>query len=159
MSRHYNNQFGKQGEEWVAKRLEGFGYEVERQATNHTCDIVLNGFMHIEVKSATPTNAARGKGTRWQFSLRRRGLPLDEDLLILVCYDKNLAVIGALVIPGAEVPEELTKIDISSHPWHYGGKWAKYWEDWSVVDDVWVAKGFLPAMVMEQEEPGSDIPF
>jgi hypothetical protein len=102
-------------------------------------DLLLEGVARVEVKSALRTENSNNRGSgRYQFSLRRHGLEVDEELLVLLCYeDLGEDPVAAFVIPGEAVDPERTKIDITrADPTAYTGKWAAYLEAWEEVGRV-----------------------
>jgi hypothetical protein len=143
-------ELGEMGEEWTANKLRGMGHDTKRTGSSETYDVIVNGRMRVEVKSALLTTG--NGGHRWQYSLRRNGLPFTEDLLVLLCYpDMESDPIHSFVITGSQVDEMLTKIDIThADPAMYTGRWAKYLDDWDNVERV------LPHCV---PVTGQEIPF
>lgn len=132
----YLADFGEMGERWVARELRRRGFDVTWVADRSDYDLLISGRLRAEVKAATRSNGSgNGRQSRWQFSLRRHGLPLDEELLFLLCYDDvTCDPVTVFVVPGDVLPERLSKIDITSYdPLTYRGKWARYREDWSQV--------------------------
>lgn len=133
--------FGKMGEAWVARELRRRGYAVELIGESSDYAILLEGVARVEVKSALLSNG-RGRRVRWQFSLRRRGNDVDEDLLFLLCYkDLDSDPVAVFVIPGRALSAKLSKIDVTSRdPRRYRGKWARFRDAWlevqRVVDDL-----------------------
>jgi len=93
-----------------------------------------------EVKSAFVTHkrvAGRYDGWGWQFSLRRNGKAVDEDLLFLVCYEDVGKPLATFIIPGDALDSRLSKIDITARdPRRYRGRWSIYCNDWSGVERV-----------------------
>jgi len=153
--------FGEEGERWVVGFLRRRGYSVEWIGGNTDYDVLIEGCVKAEVKTATLSAGARGLGSgRWQFSLRRNGKLVDEHLLFLVCWlDLDEDPVAVFVIPGRELDEELAKIDITTgNPEAYGGRWSRYYEAWEVVDQV-LAR--VPARKPElfREEIQEEIPF
>lgn len=135
----FYREFGRLGEEFVTSELLRRGYAAEWIGECSDYDLLVDGRMKVEVKSATPSagSPGRNRSDRWQFSLRRHGLPVDEDLMILVCWGEDLEEpLATFIIPGAEVDERLTKIDITSRPDRYRGKWTAYRGRWDLVDQV-----------------------
>jgi hypothetical protein len=129
-------EFGKMAEMYVVRELRRRGFDVEWVADRSDYDVVINGKVRGEIKGATRSNGSgNGRQDRWQFSLRRHGLPLDEELLFLLCYEDALSdPITLFIIPGDALHQSLSKIDITSHdPVAYRGKWTRYREDWSQV--------------------------
>lgn len=128
-------QFGELGERWAAGELRRRGFNVVWIGGNTDYDLLLEGVARVEVKSAL-LSGRHGRGTcSWQFSLRRHGRLVDEELLLLLCFDDlDAGPLAAFVIPGAAVPADLTKIHISSRdPRAYAGKWAAYRDAWHLV--------------------------
>lgn len=128
---------GERGERDVQEVLEGLGYEVEYIGGNEM-DLIINGRLSVEVKTAFPTNGAHNHGTRWQFMLhkRSRGKPLEEHILILRCQDGIEAgdPVWHFVIPGYLTGlGGLAKIDITSRPDKYRGRWSLFLDAWDVI--------------------------
>jgi len=153
-------EFGKKGELWAAEELRRRGYVVEWIGGNSDYDLLLGGCARVEVKSAMLTRDLR-RGYRWQFSLRRHGLLVDEDVLFLLCWEglEDGPPIAIFVIPGSAVDARLTKIEITSRdPRTYRGRWARYRGDWGQVRRV-VER--LPAQqpVLFREQVQERIPY
>lgn len=126
---------GTLGEIWVARQLRQRGYTVELIGASSDFDLLVEGVIRVEVKSALPS--AGNGGVRYQFSLRRHGLSLDEELLVLLCYHIAGAAPAAFIIPNHALPRDLTKIDITSpDPADYTGQWALYRNDWAQVSQI-----------------------
>ena len=157
MRRHDYSQFGQEGELYVADELRRRGYVVEWVGDHADYDLVIDGRVRAEVKSAFRTPGHRGQ--RWQFSLRRHGLEIDEELLFLLCYDDEMEIAGVFVIPGAEVEPDLTKIDITSSPSSYHGRWASFLGAWGRVDDVLDAMPRGQAVLFRPQRVEEPIPF
>jgi hypothetical protein len=134
MARTDLEAFGRLGERFVVEQLRRRGFTAELIGESSDYDILLEGRAKVEVKSAFLTEQHRGRG-RYQFSLRRHGAEIDEDILFLLCYeDVEAAPIAVFVIPGHALPATLSKIDITSrNPRQYMGKWAPYLGAWDVV--------------------------
>lgn len=158
MARTEREQFGKIGEQWVVQQLRQRGYAAEWIGECSDYDILLEGAARVEVKSAFVSPGSNGGG-RWQFSLRRHGLVVDEELLFLLCYD-NLddPPSCVFVIPG-EAVGMISKIDItSSDPYKYRGLWARWRNAWQQVERA-VAGLSARQPVLFRAEAEGDIPF
>ena len=139
MSRNYwYAKFGTLGEEYAIEMIESIGYQVLPMPVGHNTkgDLLVEKRMRVEVKAALPTKGSHGNKVRWQFSLRRHKRPVDEDLLILLCYHELDEEPIAFVIPGDQVREKLAKIDITSEPEKYAGKWSKWRGKWDMVKAI-----------------------
>lgn len=136
-NRYALTEFGRHGERWVVQELRRRGYTVELISANSDYDLLVEGQARVEVKSATLTNGSRDRGQRWQFSLRRHNLSLDEELLFLLCYHDLDAPLATFIIPNHALDADLSKIDITNpDPTAYAGKWAQYLDDWDQVARV-----------------------
>jgi len=136
MARYDLTEFGRNGERWVAEKLRGLGFAVEAYGGPNDFDLMVGGSVRVEVKTARVSQYRKGRGGAFQFSLRRHQLEVDEDLLILLCWRGDDDVV-AFVIPGMAVDNGLCKVTITSEdPFLYGGKWAKYRENWSQVGEI-----------------------
>jgi len=161
-SRQSLNGFGEAGERWVAQELRERGLTVEWIGSRTDYDLLIEGCAKGEVKSAFLSDNSNHRGSgRWQFSLRRNGVLVDEHVLFLVCYqDLESDPLAVFVIPGDALDAELSKIDITSaDPRDYGGQWARFRDAWDVVDRV-VAR--LPARKPELIRPrvqDEEVPF
>lgn len=140
-------EVGDAGEEAVAHILWERGYLVEYGPAGGP-DLIIEGLVTVEVKTANLSGRTDRNAKRWQFSLTKldgQHKPFEEDLLILRCLtDKPCH----FVIPGILVQKGLVKIDIT-HPLPsiYQGKWSLFWEAWKVVDMVFcyrLGEGWLP---------------
>ena len=146
-SRHQLTKFGRDGEKWLVQELARRGFNAVQTSGNHSFDVTVANPdrqpISVEVKSALPSKRKGNRSPRWQFSLRRRGLPIDEDLLVLLCYRSITPTIAhpvpspeqIYIIPGVKIRETLTKIDIGTKS--YKGKWLVYlgawaWADWAL---------------------------
>jgi hypothetical protein len=160
-SREALNGFGEIGELWVAHQLRDRGLTVEWIGGTTEYDLLIEGCAKAEVKSALLSDNSNGRGNgRYQFSLRRHGVLVDEHVLFLVCYqDLETDPLAVFVIPGDALDAELSKIDITSaDPRDYGGQWAPYRDDWDVVDDVVASlPARKPALIRSRVE--EEIPF
>ena len=151
--------FGRVGEQWVIEQLRQRGYTVEWIGDNSDYDLLLEGQARAEVKSAFLTSGSRGNKGRWQFSLRRHGLAVDEDLLFLLCFqDLETPPLAVFIIPGRALGPTLSKIDVTSaDPTRYRGKWAQYRGDWSqvegVIERLSVSKPVLFRLEIKQKIP------
>lgn len=119
-------ELADQVEAEVKVRLQGMGYAVTE--TGHTAHYDLlacrdGRAMRVEVKAATWMSG------RYSFQLRSN----DADVLVMCCRNGQDHY---FVIPFGEV-EGLTYIKVSSYdPAQYVGKWIKFFEAWSLVDEV-----------------------
>ena len=133
------NMLGYDGEQAVAALLHRKGFKVQTVGHQYF-DILVNDAVTVEVKTALPTKGSHRNKQRWQFILYKRGdgYPLEEHVLILRCQsDIDGGKLWHFVIPG-DVPGigKLTKIDITSEPGKYKGKWAQYLENWDVLHRI-----------------------
>ncbi len=140
MSRSDMERMGEIGERWVVQELRRRGYIAEWIGGNSDYDVLLEGFIRVEVKSALLSRRGKnGNSYRWQFNLRRHGLDLDEDLLFLLCYGDDLSnpPQAVFIIPGRSLPKRLTKIDITSRdPRAYRGQWRRWLDAWDEVKHI-----------------------
>lgn len=132
------NETGAIGETLALSAIERQGYQVAKCPHNSPHDLVVGGYVTVEVKTAHPTKGARGHGRRWQFCLyshpERGARPFAQDMLLLCCLPPRADGRPVFyVIPGGQVPPGLTKLDITSKPGQYTGKWARYREAWQLV--------------------------
>jgi len=129
-----NFETGDKGEEDVAEILRARGYKV-KPGPPGGCDLIVESFLTIEVKTANLTGRTDRNANRWQFSLTKadgQHKPFEEDVLILRCLMDEPC---HFVIPGIVVPRSLVKIDITNpRPFHYQGRWAAFYEAWEMVD-------------------------
>lgn len=158
MSRADMEQVGKIGERWVVESLRRRGYTAEWVGGSSDYDVLVEGVVRAEVKSAQ-LGRYKGRCHRWQFSLRRHGLDVDEELVFLLCYDDlDESPIATFIIPGSMLLRRLTKIDITSRdPREYRGRWQEYLGAWEVVERVVRETGFAkPSLFRSRME---EIPF
>lgn len=124
---------GENGEQAVAKLLRDRGYRVELDPLEDW-DLLIDGFLTVEVKTAHQSGRTDKPNKRWQFCLyshKDRQQPVNEDLLILRCESDPPC---HFIIPALLLPANLTKIDITSpDPWRYVGKWSHFRERWGFV--------------------------
>lgn len=131
---------GDIGEEATAKTLRLMGYDVTWVA-GQSWDLLVNDRVTVEVKTALPTDGSNHNKERWQFMLykRGRGRPLEEHVLILRCHegDEPDCLAWFYVIPGhLHGMGELTKIDITSRPDKYKGKWSPFLNAWDLLAGI-----------------------
>lgn len=127
---------GDSGEQAVADLLRERGYEVQMGEPGGP-DLILDGFLTVEVKTANLSGRIDCNAKRWQFSLTKmdgQHKPFEEDVLILRCLSNPPC---HFVIPGIVVPKTLVKLDITHpNPFLYRGKWSAFYEKWEFVDMV-----------------------
>lgn len=128
---------GERGEAAVAKVLRSMGLRVD-EVGGQSFDLLLVDRVTVEVKTALPTPTSNGSGKRWQFMLhkRSRGRPLEEHVLVLRCqwWIDEHSPVWHYVIPGYSLGlAKLSKIDITSHPARYNGKWSMFLEAWPLA--------------------------
>ncbi len=125
---------GDLGEEAVANILRARGYQVELGPPGG-CDLILDNFLTVEVKTANLSGRTDSDSKRWQFSLTKldgQHKPFGEDVLILRCLTDTPC---HFVIPGIVVPKSLVKLDITNPcPFSYQGKWSVFFGAWVMVD-------------------------
>ena len=159
-SYHELNEFGKLGEMWVVQELRRRGFVCEWIGKSSDYDLLIEGRARAEVKAAFCSPRPGNRQPRWQFSLRRHGLLVDEDLLFLLCWDGLEVPLATFIIPGSAVPETLSKIDItSSDPSAYRGQWAVYYEDWAQVNRIVSLLPMPEQLVLFREQRYEEIPF
>jgi len=131
-------QLGHEGELAVAELIRGRGHTVRLDGGNHLHDLVIEGTVTIEVKTALPSAGSNGNKRRWQFKLfedRDGRQPMREDILILRCQrDVDGQVADHYIIPGHLVPDLLKRIDITSEPGTYNGKYSLFLDAWHLLD-------------------------
>lgn len=127
---------GYAGEQAVKELLEKRGWDVENGEPGGP-DLVIEGSVTVEVKTANLTKRTSQGGMSWQFSLASHldhQKPFDEDLLILRCLSDPPQ---HFIIPGCLIHYKLTKIDITfKNPQKYVGRWAEFREAWELGDLV-----------------------
>ena len=126
-------EVGENGEHAIARILRADGWDVISDTPGDE-DLIIEGILTVEVKTANLSSRSDRQTKRWQFCLYahpERQKPVDEDLLILRCEGDRPC---HFVIPTFLIPPGLTKIDITSpNPWEYGGKWSLFRERWEFV--------------------------
>lgn len=136
MSDH-NFMAGIAGEEAVAEILLKRGYKVDFGPPGG-CDLILDDFLTVEVKTANLSDRVDSNSPRWQFSMTKmdgQHSPFEEDVLILRCLSEPPY---HFVIPGELVNPQLQKIDITREdPRRYRGRWHQFGERWILVDMVY----------------------
>lgn len=159
--REVHEDLGGAGELAVAALIRRRGHQVRVDAGKSPHDLVVNGSTTVEVKTALPSAPANGVSERWQFKLFEDDgahRPMEEDVLVLRCQeDRNGGEAFHYVIPGSVVPRGLKRIDITSHPERYGGKYSLFLGAWFLLDAV-VALRDRNGVQIGLPEPGS-IPF
>lgn len=144
---------GEAGELYITRQLRLRGFSVEWIGGTSDYDLRIEETVLGEVKSSTLSRRGGGRQGRWQFSLRRHGLPITEGLLFLIFYpsevyqDFEIDPTCVFIIPGDEIDPMLKKIDITSEvPAEYSGRWAPFKEDWGQV-----------RRIISQAEPGRQV--
>ena len=126
-------ELGHKGEQAVFEILEGQGWDVE-WPSGFDEDLLVNGHLTIEVKTAEASSRRGGRQKRWQFCLYPhpgRDKPFCEDVLILRCQSEPPV---HFIIPGFLIRTGLTKIDITTQdPSKYKGKWSIFRGRWEVI--------------------------
>jgi len=139
--REFTDNFGYSGELAVVEELRRRGYTVRHDGGNAPHDLVIDGSTTVEVKTACPTAGSNGNKRRWQFKLYQQDghhRPLEEDILILVLQEHS----------------GLTKIDITSAPDRYGGRYALFLEAWDLLALIVAANAQRGVQApLFQEEP------
>lgn len=135
------------GEAKAAARLAGLGYDVKTVSGNSHYDLLVNDCTTVEVKTALPTKAHGNRHNRWQFEINR-GRGTDQHLFVLVCKEGAAEDDGHwyFVIPGILIRADLRKIDITSKPPKYRGRWSAFLDAWD-----------LGAMVINWQEQHGEI--
>jgi len=127
---------GENGEQAVKELLQKRGWDVISGDPGGP-DLIVEGNVTVEVKTANLSGRTDQSGFRWQFSLISHldhQKPFDEDLLILRCLSDPPQ---HFIIPGCLVHYKLTKIDITyKNPQKYHGRWAEFREAWELGDLV-----------------------
>jgi hypothetical protein len=116
-------EVGNEGEEAVANLFRKRGWDVEPGPVGGA-DLIIEGLVTVEVKTANPTGRVDRKAMRYQFcpfSHPEDQKPFEEHF----------------VIPGCMVNHRRTKIDITrQNARFYRGQWAVFREAWQLVDLV-----------------------
>ena len=123
--------FGVLGEFLVLNKLANLGYNTDWKGGHNEYDILVDDKLRVEVKIASLDE----KRNRFQFSMCRNLDRLNADIAILVCWidDEHY---WCYVIPAGKIPSGQKKIDITSHPDSYQGKWSRWIDAWHVVDTI-----------------------
>jgi len=136
-------ELGYAGEQAVKAELESRGHTVEDGPLG-SYDLLVNGRITVEVKTALLSGRTDKDAMRYQFCLYahpERQKPLEEDILILRCACEDPV---HFIIPAIVIPDGLTKIDITStDPRRYKGRWEKYREAWYLIE-AWEASYCVP---------------
>ncbi|MBN2392075.1 MAG: hypothetical protein JXR84_15215 [Anaerolineae bacterium] len=130
-----HNVIGAFGEYAVEVILRKAGVDVKR---GKPADLICNG-VPVEVKTARPTRYD-GRKDGFQFSLRRDGhTNVRAPLVICVCvfdpedlFDSEL---DFFIIPSQDI-EGLRGVAIHKDTAAYNGRWARYRQNWSVLEEV-----------------------
>lgn len=127
-------EVGDAGEQAVEELLRKRGWTVERGEPGGP-DLIIEGSVTVEVKTANLSKRTHQGGSCWQFSLISHldhQKPFDEDLLILRCLSDPPQ---HFIIPGCLIHYKLTKIDVTyENPQKYHGRWAEFREAWELGD-------------------------
>jgi hypothetical protein len=130
------NALGSSGEDAVAEILRERGWDVKPGPIGGA-DLIIDGYVTVEVKTAKLSRRTDRSRKRWQFSLYNpvaSQQPIDEDLVILRCESEPP---HHFVIPGMLLREQLKKVDITTEdPRKYEGRWAAFREAWQLADLV-----------------------
>lgn len=139
MRMSYTQKFGLRGELWVKEQLQAQGYSVRLiEDWYDDYDLLVDNFLPVEVKTARVHQRTIRPGysrTRPVFGFETARIPQDNDfVIVLLCYDQE-QLFWPYVAPSWMVAQRVS-IAITSHPRYYGGMWAKYLNNWSMVDRV-----------------------
>jgi hypothetical protein len=105
----------------VRAKLEAHGYRVTKTRHNESWDLWCEG-VRVEVK-----------GSRWNGRYQANLRGNQADVLILGCVNGDVRF---FVIPFDALGECKALAIWSENPQEYMGKWARFLEAWSVVDDL-----------------------
>lgn len=130
-----HNELGAFGEYAVEVILRKADIDVRR---GKPADLICNG-VPVEIKTARPTHY-NGRAVGFQFSLRRDGhSDVRAPLVICVCvfnsedlFDSEL---DFFIIPSRDI-EGLRGVAIHKNTAAYNGRWARYRQNWSVLEEV-----------------------
>lgn len=129
--------YGLHGERWVLAQLTGRGFSAALLSNFfEDIDIVVNGLLRVEVKTARPRLHQTRPGQwrrRWQFDLSRLPNPKREDYAVICVADTGAALIP-FVFPSALLhPMGRRCWQLTSHPDKYNGWAAAYRERWDLI--------------------------
>jgi hypothetical protein len=140
MGRPVKQAFGKMGETWVADVLRERGHQVAEIGTRSSTDLVVDGLVTVEVKSATMTKRKVQRGGEyggWMFSFGRNGRPNDDDFAVLVCFSDEMESVGVFVIPKDNLGLQRKTARITrENPDDYAGQWAEFRDRWDLITDL-----------------------
>lgn len=128
-------KFGLKGELRVKAELENRGYDV-RLISNwvDTYDLVINSCLPVEVKTARLHHRTIRPGyTRPVYVFETARMPRNSDFLVVLGVFDQQRRYWPYLAPSWLVTQR-TMITITSHPLQYGGMWAKYLYNWSMID-------------------------
>lgn len=119
---------GHHGERYVAGKLALMGATVQGGGP---ADLLVNG-VPIEVKTANYCPYRPGH-LGYQFCLRRENHTSVKGIfVILLCWERLAMELEAFVIPASEIDGQY-KITIPNRPGEYGGRWAKWLNEWGMI--------------------------
>lgn len=129
-------QYGLKGERWVLAQLLQRGFSaVLLSDFFEDIDIVVNGLLRVEVKTARVKMHQAKPGQwrrRWQFDLSRLPNPNHEDYVVICLADTG--EFTPYVIPSALLhPMGRRHLQLTSHPEKYNGWAAAYRNRWDLI--------------------------
>lgn len=143
------NGIGYIGEYWALYKLSTINKKGVLLPPTFDYDIITNDDIRIEVKSARPTTARKGKSSRdiWNFLNQKRELDYlngkqttykavkrnrNCDFFIFVCFDKSDNVVCEYVLPKSEIGER-QMISIPVEPKHT--RFKNYKNRWDLIEN------------------------
>jgi len=129
MAQH--TDLGAWGEALVLEMFQAAGIGA---AYGRPADLVLEGGIPVEVKTAKPTKY-NGKRMGFQFCLDRKGhTSLKAVAVVLVCVGDG-GIVHFFIIP-ASVAGSRAKIAIGPDPVHYKGRWSAFLNRWEAIAEA-----------------------
>lgn len=141
-------KFGLRGELWAKDQLEALGYDVRLISDFFNCyDLIIDDFLPVEVKiSRQRRRYIRPGYHRPNYSFDVSRIPQDQDsVVILICQDETQAL-WPYIMPSWFVVDK-TRVNITSHPTVFSGRYAGYCHLWCVVDEVKLLRARLGQML------------
>lgn len=133
-------RFGTLIENWACDQLAKRGWHVRLMPDFfESFDILLDGFLPVEVKGAKPYEQWTGKRfrTRWQWDLKRGLNPATQDFLYILVSVDQAGELFPFLVPSAWTVGRGKTPALTSHPTRYGGWLADGLNAWSHVAMVY----------------------
>jgi transcriptional regulator with XRE-family HTH domain len=116
-------------EEWVSKKLTDLGFENKLFPCGYPYDILVNGELRIDVKSAYKKGYTTPEYYGWKYYIKNTVRKGEADFVVCVIVPTE----ETFVIPRSAMPPKASHIIIFWPTIEYTTKWGKYFEAWDLL--------------------------